>query len=228
MAARENLSRLIELATKESVEDRRALARELCDLLLDWPARYPQAMREPFEALLEKTLRMIDAQTRETLAWRIAERDDAPLALLNEFYFGAGAQLRAAILMRNARANGDSAHDPEPADLEQASLGASLVEAARTAPQEKFVSSMAVLCGVDGDIAERILRDASGEGLAVLARGAHLGRAAYSALALLTGTASDPDRKLGIFDGVPQAGAEALLQFWRGRNRREIADATAA
>ncbi|GEM_PF-544041 len=217
MAAREKLTRLIELASREAPDARRALAQELCDLLLDWPPTYPDSMREPFEALLEKTLRVIDAQTRNALAWRVAERRDAPLSLLNEFYFGAGAELRKAILMHNAYANGESAHDPEPADLEQATLGASLVQAARTTPQEQLPSRLAALCGLDDEIATRILHDASGEGLAVLARGARLGRAAFSALALLTESAGDPERKLGIFDSVPQAGAEALFRFWRQR-----------
>ncbi len=228
MAAREKLSRLIDLASREAPDDRRALAQELCDLLLDWPASYPDSMREPFEALLEKTLRVIDAQTRETLAWRVAERRDAPLSLLNEFYFGAGPDLRKAILMHNAYANGESAHDPEPADLESATLGASLVQAARTTPQEQLSSRLAALCGLDGEIASRILQDASGEGLAVLARGAHLGRAAFSALALLTGTAPDPERKLRVFDTVPQAGAEALLKFWKSRNGAMLPENTCA
>jgi len=223
MPARENLSRLIELASRDSTDGRRALAHELCDLLLDWPDSYPESMREPFEALLEKTLRVIDAQTREALAWHIAEREKAPLWLLNEFYFGASADLRKAILMHNAYANGESAHDPEPADLESPTLGASLVQAARTAPQEQLPSRVAALCGLSREIVARILKDASGEGLAVLAKGAHLGRAAFSALAILTGTAGDAERRLGIFDAVPQAGAEAMFRFWRSRNARETA-----
>jgi hypothetical protein len=58
--ARARLNSLVELATENAPEKRRALAIELCDLLLAWPANYPATMREPFEALLEKTVRLID------------------------------------------------------------------------------------------------------------------------------------------------------------------------
>lgn len=222
--AREKLTRLIELASKDSVEDRRALARELCDLLLDWPANYPANMREPFEALLEKTLRVIDKDSCDALVKRIAESADAPLDLLNEFYFGAPDELRELILLRNAHANHEATHDPEPSDLDAASLGAQLVEVARTQARMEFGEALKALCGLNQTVVDRILLDATGESLAIVCKGAHLGRAAYSALAMLTGPS---EQRLAAFDAVPQAGAEHLLKFWQSRETGQVAQRVA-
>ncbi|MEI9932846.1 MAG: hypothetical protein WDM89_20495 [Rhizomicrobium sp.] len=57
---RERLNYLVELAAQGSA-GRAALLNELADLLLDWPKDWAQAMRTPFEALLEKTAREVDA-----------------------------------------------------------------------------------------------------------------------------------------------------------------------
>src|SRR5208337_2165496 len=103
--ARERLSRLIELAGENTPEKQRALAFELCDLLIDWPQRYPPAMREPFEALLEKVLRRLDGATRRMIAARLAGHPETALALLNEFYFDVPADARTDILRRNAELN---------------------------------------------------------------------------------------------------------------------------
>lgn len=221
MSAREKLTRLIELATKDSPEDRRALAGELCDLLRDWPDNYPANMREPFEALLEKTLRLIDRQTRNALVDRIAEWPQPPLELLNEFYFDAPDTVRARILTRNAYANRDAEHDAEPADLESVTRGAHLVNAARTKSPAEFADAMVSLFALDPALAEDILFDATGEGLAILAKGARLGRAAFSALVLLTAAKDargEAELRLAAFDSVPQAGAESLLKFWQSRS----------
>ena len=53
-------------------------------------------------------------------------------------------------------------------------------------------------------------------------RGAHLERATFSALALLANgrtseTLESRYARLGAIDGIPKAGAEALLDFWRAR-----------
>src|SRR3569832_2068682 len=48
---KERLTHLLELAASGAGE-RATLATELTDLLLDWPAQYPAAMRATFEARL--------------------------------------------------------------------------------------------------------------------------------------------------------------------------------
>ena len=209
--AKQRLTHLIELATQDAPENRRALAVELCDLLIDWPPHYPAAMREPFEALLEKTVRIIDCETRRTLIARLASRHETPVTLLNEFYFDAPDDTRDAIVLRNALMDGASA---TPGHTDEAAL----VTAARCKPQDQFTESFASMLGIAPDTADRILHDHSGRALAVACKGAHLGRATFSALAVLSeaGMALDAAReRLSSFDSVPLTGAERLLDYWR-------------
>lgn len=210
--AKQRLTHLIELATTDAPENRRALAVELCDLLIDWPAHYPAAMREPFEALLEKTVRNIDADTRRALIVKLAARHETPVTLLNEFYFDAPQDTRDAIVLRNALLDGATAATAGHTDE------AALVSAARAKPQDQFTQTFADLLGVARGTADNILHDHSGHALAVACKGAHLGRATFSALAVLSeaGMALDAAReRLSSFDSVPLTGAERLLDFWR-------------
>ncbi|HXM00092.1 MAG TPA: DUF2336 domain-containing protein [Rhizomicrobium sp.] len=208
---RERLTRLVELATQNAPERRRGLAIELCDLLLDWPANYPPAMREPFETLLEKTMRLIDRQTCAELIARIAASDAAAPAFLNEFFFDAPADLRCTILARN----NDSTAQGDVRGIDEAAL----IDAARTSRRDRFTDTLAAALDMRVETAARILNDASAEALAVAVKGAHLSRAAFSALALLADAAGAPDEaltRLAAFDRVPQTAAENLLRFWRG------------
>jgi Uncharacterised protein conserved in bacteria (DUF2336) len=213
--AKQRLTHLIELATKDAPENRRVLAVELCDLLLDWPPHYPALMREPFEALLEKTVRSIDADTRRALAAKLGPRAETPVALLNEFYFDAGADTRDAIVLRNALAEGASEAQNIVADEP------AIIAAARNKPQSEFAAAFAALLGIEPSTADNILRDTTGRALAVACKGAHLARSTFSALALLTETGAAlgaAREKLASFDSVPLTGAERLLDFWRARH----------
>ena len=212
--AKHRLTRLIELATADAPENRRVLAVELCDLLLDWPDHYPANMREPFEALLEKTVRVIDEDTRRGLAAKLAANRETPIALLNEFYFDSPQDTRDAIVLRNALLEGDN-QPPQGRTDEMA-----LIAAARGKPQSEFAAAFAQLLGIERATADNILHDHTGRALAVACKGAHLGRATFSALAVLTevGTALDAAReRLSSFDSIPLTGAERLFGFWRTR-----------
>lgn len=213
--AKQRLTHLIELATTNAPENRRTLAVELCDLLLDWPAHYPAAMREPFEALLEKIVHMIDADTRRALAERLGARAETPLPLLNEFYFDAPAETRDAIVLRNALLEDGSQPELPRADEKE------IVAAARSKTNGEFAKSFGALLGIEAATAERILHDRSGRALAIACKGAHLTRATFSALALITEAANgaaDTHERLSSFDSVPLTGAERLLDYWRTRN----------
>ncbi|HEY8948065.1 MAG TPA: DUF2336 domain-containing protein [Rhizomicrobium sp.] len=210
--ARQRLTHLIELATTNAPENRRTLAVELCDLLLDWPSHYPAAMREPFEALLEKIVRMIDADTRRALAEKLGAREETPLPLLNEFYFDAPSETRDAIVLRNALLE-----DGTQPELPNADEGA-ILSAARNTANGEFTASFAKMLGIAPATAERILHDHSARALAIVCKGAHLGRATFSALALLTESgngAADTRERLSSFDTVPLTAAERLLDYWR-------------
>ena len=213
--AKQRLTHLIELATQNAPENRRALAIELCDLLTDWPEHYPPTMREPFEALLEKTVRAIDEETRRALVEKLAPRAETPLPLLNEFYFDAPAETRDAIVLRNALLDGTAAPDARTTDE------AALLTAARSKPNSEFADTFASLLGIERVTADHILHDHSARALAIACKGAHLARATFSALAVITESGnglSDIRERLASFDSVPLPAAERLLGFWRTRH----------
>lgn len=212
--ARARLTRLIELATQSAPEKQRALAFELCDLLLEWPARYPHAMREPFEVLLEKVLRRLDGTTRRLIAARFAGRTDTTLALLNEIFLDLPIEDRSAILRRNADMAGEA-----PAIMAETDDTA-LLEAARSRHGSEFVTAFARFLDIPSTTAKRILDDGTANGLAVACKGGHLRRATFSALALLMAAdlRTNPAIRyasLGAFDEIPLHGAERLLEYWR-------------
>jgi hypothetical protein len=217
---RERLTRLVELATQNAPEKRRMLAIELCDLLLDWPANYPASMREPFETLLEKTMRLIDRETRSVLIARIADCQEAPPGFLSEYFFDAPENLRGVILARSAQA--------APRTERHAIDETALIGEARATPRDALASLLAHALDLPVETAARILQDQSAEALAVAAKGAHLSRAAFSALALLADGAHTPDQtaaRLAVFEVVSPTGAEAMLAFWRGRPKNSDARA---
>jgi hypothetical protein len=204
--AKERLTHLLELAGEGS--QRTALVGELADLLLGWPSDWPEAMRAPVAALLEKTVRESDDDTRAKLAARLGGHGELPLDLVNEFYLSAPARVRREILMRNELAGGEAGDMVAP-------NAAVLVAAARDARAGDFAERFGSAFGIAPRIAQTILSDASGEALAVLCKGAHLDRAAFSALALLKGAyADDTQARLAAFDTVPQHAAERLTRTW--------------
>lgn len=206
----ERFTRLVELAGKTAPEDRAMLALELCDLLLDWPEKYPASMREPFETLLEKAVREVDGETRATLAEKIARHAQAPVELLNELFFDAPAELKTDIVRRNAQVNGY--HTDLPLADE-----AMVIAAARQGGE--FASAFAQILGIEPVTAEQILREPSGEALAVACKGARLTRAAFSTLAVLFAPSPEANAsRLVAYDAIPQAGAENLVRYWRAAN----------
>ncbi|HEY4941587.1 MAG TPA: hypothetical protein VII56_09165 [Rhizomicrobium sp.] len=201
---KERLCHLLELAA-QGPEQRAALAGEVADLLLDWPAQYPDAMRATFGALLEKIVREVDAPA--ALAARFEGREDFPLSLLNEFFLAAGPAMQDAILTRN---------DAEGAIPNLVLDGDALLSAARTA--KDFAPALARIAAVPEAMAQSIARDA--RALATLCKGAGINRATFSAMAILTGPVRSVHENfamLTVFDRVPENGAAHLLAFWRAR-----------
>lgn len=214
--ARARLNSLVELATQNAPEKRRELAVELCDLLLDWPANYPPSMREPFEALLEKTMRLIDRDTRHTLIARIAGTSGVKREFLNEFFFDASPELRGEILARNSDCE---THDAVAVDETE------VVKAARMG--DEFNDAFAAALGIASETAARIVGDASAQSLALAIKGAHLSRATFSALVLLAcpGKPSDLETRLAAYDDADTHIASAMLTYWRGRASHMHAEA---
>jgi hypothetical protein len=95
-----------------------------------------------------------------------------------------------------------------------------LIEAARTG--NDLVSILSERLGVNGRIANDILRDESGAKLAVACKGAYLDRAAFSALALLIHPARDRSHAfvmLDTFDTVPVSEASRMLRNWQSERQ---------
>lgn len=209
---KERLSRLVELASQGDAA-RPTLAHELCDLLLDWPSDYPKAARLPFEALLEKAVREVNRETRVALAARFARRADAPVEILNELFFAAPAEMKDEIVARNAREGRATPDVPGYVDEN------ALLAAARGSKRE-FRAVFADMLGVRDSMADEILMDTSVQSLAVACKGIHVGRATFSAIAILSDrsrAAEDSYLRLAVYDTVPQSAAERMLSFWRNQ-----------
>ena len=205
---KERLCHLLELAAQGPLQ-RAALAGEVADMLLDWPAQYPLAMRTTFEALLEKIAREMESPARSELAARFENRSDARLALLNELFLAASPEMKDATLARN------DAQAVMPAAMVD---DAALLAAARG--QQDFPSALAKLSGVPRTLANEIISDKSGRSLAVVCRAANINRAAYSAIVVLAGPARIGHESISLlsaYDKVPANGSVHLLAYWRAR-----------
>ncbi len=216
---KERLSHLLELAAQGQSE-RAALAGEVADLLLDWPAQYPPAMRATFEALLEKIAREMDDAACADLAARFDGRNDFSAALLNAFFLVAQPSMKDMIL---ARSDGEGAIAIRGVDAD------TLLREARA--RRDFASALAHLSAIPETVAAAILADGSGRALAAACKGAGINRATYSAIAILAGPARsvhDNFELLAVYDRVPENGAMHLLAYWRSRSDGAHALAAAA
>jgi len=82
---KEHLAHLVRLAAEPA--SRCEFAREVAELLVAWPADYPAEARASFAALLARAEPEMDPEARRELAVKLAGCPDAPLTLLNEFFF---------------------------------------------------------------------------------------------------------------------------------------------
>jgi hypothetical protein len=225
-SARERLTRLVELAGQEGFEARRALAGELADLLLAWPSIYPRGMREPFEALLEKTMRDIGPAERAALADRFVADEDMPLSILNLLVFDAGPETRDAILLRNG-----SEREPSAMIVRIPVNEAALLAAARGTASDGLPAVLAVRLGIPLEIAQAVLADSSATMLAVLCKGANLRRQTFSGLAVIAKSDASAETsygRLAAFDDISETGARALLAVWREEVRPTARESEAA
>lgn len=222
MHARERLNQLVELASCETPEERRTLALRLTDVLLDWPRDYPESKRESFAWLLEKVLLQLDDKTRRSVATRFVHRPDAPPGILSELYLDATRDERNVILARLAEERPFDESAPAPDE-------SVLIRAARELPPDKFVTVLSRLLSLPAAIATRIVADASGDGLAILCKGARLSRLTHSTICTLL--ESSPVRvgnKLDRYEHIPPETAARMLRYWRSLSEARVAPKTAA
>ncbi len=222
LSPRERLTRLVHLAGDPAAGSQEELTNEVADLLLNWPQNYPAAMREPFEALLEKAICDIEPDARALLAKRFAGRN-LPLSLLNALFLDATPEVKSEILSRNAASQTES----PPRLIDERAL----LAAARAAEPDQLADVIAACFSVSGSIAAATLADTSAYNLATLCKGVCLSRAAYSALAVLTEPAAsygESYRRLTAYDAIPEAGARTLLRFWQSERPGKPVSAQAA
>jgi hypothetical protein len=106
--------------------------------------------------------------------------------------------------------------DPDLAQRALPRAAQVLVDAARNG--QDLTAALAQSLGVNENMAHQILSDDSGSALAVACKGAHIERAAFSALALLTRPRRDRSHAFAIldaFDHVPESEAANALRGWR-------------
>jgi uncharacterized protein (DUF2336 family) len=200
---KERLAHLLDLAAQPGA--RAELVRELADILTAWPVDYPVETRSAFAALLSRVEHDVDPEQRRALAVTLAECSDAPLSLLNEFFFDVPEAARHTILARDAQLGGESGSGVDEA---------ALISAARGKRGSEFAGAFADAFGIDALTAMEILQDANGMVVAIACRGAGISRATYSALVILAAR-GDAEARLAMFDTVPEKGASAMLAFWR-------------
>jgi len=90
----------------------------------------------------------------------------------------------------------------------------------------ELICGFARLAKIDEDTAGRILRDPSGEGLAIACKATRLNRQTFSTLALLGAQEVKRNVKatrdlLDIYDQIPQDMAQRAMRFWRVRRDAE-------
>jgi hypothetical protein len=163
MAASQRLSHLLQLADQGPAL-RAALAEEVVELLLEWPADHPSSMRNVCEALLAKSARDLDVATCARLRERLAGYPD----------------LAARLLPRE-------------------SASRTLVDAARRGDTQAMAQSL----GVDADAAGQLLKDEAA--LAAACKTAHIDRAAFSALIVLTRLDRDTRQAYAALDAFDTA-----------------------
>jgi hypothetical protein len=110
--------------------------------------------------------------------------------------------------------------------------------AARVLPRDDSVTPLIAAARESGDVAARladalgvtvarvcgILEDESGGLLAIAAKGAGLGRATYSTLALLALPDGDGTARLEAWDGISTLDAARTLREWRGTKQPAAAE----
>jgi hypothetical protein len=161
------------------------------------------------------TVREAGDDTRAKLAARLGGHGELPLHLVNEFFLCAPARVRREILTRNALSEEEEAPTD---DIPQAPDAAALIEAARHTNGAEFARKASAALGIAPCTLTAIVADESAEALAVLCKGAHFDRVAFSTLALLqSGGAGDPVMRLMAYDTVPQRAADRLTHHWRAQ-----------
>lgn len=188
------------------------------------------------------------AEMNSKLQAPLLDREDLPPDLMHDMFWFVSTALRGRILELSAQMDPDivdrvlaqtehkvlkdMAADDELSNVAHKFINdkialrelseSLLVHLARDGRTRELIIGFARLAKVDESTAGRILKDPTGEGLAIACRAARFERATFSTLALLAGdgvqrTAVDTARLLELYDQVPHDIALRTMRFWRVR-----------
>jgi uncharacterized protein (DUF2336 family) len=192
------------------------------------------------------------AARNEQLQEPLVDRQDLPPDILHDMFWVVSTKLRTRILERSAdldpeivdrvlaqterKIMKDANRRPDERSRAQQFIDRKvelrelsetlLVNLIRANRVPELICGFARIAKIDEDTAERILRDPSGEGLAIACKATRLDRQTFSTLALLGAKKMKRSVKatrdlLDIYDQIPQDMAQRAMRFWRVRRDAE-------
>jgi len=196
------------------------------------------------------------AASNETLQGSLVDRQDLPPDVLHDMFWVVSTRLRSRILDRSAeldpeivdrvlaqterkimkdanRRSDERSRAQQFIDrkVELRELSETLlVNLARANRLEELVCGFARIAKIDEDTAGRILKDPSGEGLAIACKATRLDRSTFSTLAVIGvqkkhRSVQETRDLFEIYDQIPQDMAQRAMRFWRVRRETESAAA---
>jgi Uncharacterised protein conserved in bacteria (DUF2336) len=236
------LDGLLDLACRDGIEIRPTLLRVLTDLYVQKLVHTADEEAQYVELAL-RLIEAVDAPTRVTVAARLSNYPAAPPAILRklagttslpataapaeakpasghelvELFFAANAEERALILTNLDFVATTAARKPAPVSndalhrLENAALQRNASEFSRTLERA---------LGIGRELAERVVRDASGEPIVVAAKALGMKAAVLQRILLLLNPAIGQSVQrvydlARLYDEITQASAERMLAIWR-------------
>jgi hypothetical protein len=236
------LDGLVDLACRDGIDIRPTLLRVLTDLYVQKPVHTADEEVQYVELAL-RLIEAVDAPTRATVAARLSNYPAAPPAILRklagatsgpgsaaaaeakpasghelvELFFAACAEERTLILTNLDVVAATAARKAAPASndvlrrLENAALQRNVGEFSRTLERA---------LGIGRELAERIVRDASGEPIVVAAKALGMKAAMLQRILLflnpVVGQSVQRVYDLArLFDEITLASAERMLAIWR-------------
>ena len=227
---------LVDLACRDGVDVRPTLLRVLTDLYVQKPIHSADEETQYLELALG-LIDAVDEPTRAAVANSLSVYPAAPAAILErlgvatiaapmpraatapnnlrETFFTASSDERRLIL-RNLEA-GSVSHAALPANSEIVRL---LENAALARNTGEFSRTLERALGVSADLASRITRDLCGEPIVVAARALGMKAAVLQRILLFMDPAIGQSVQrvydlAQLFDELPRAAAERMLEIWR-------------
>jgi hypothetical protein len=245
------LDSLVDLACRDGVDIRPTLLRVLTDLYVQKPVHSAEEETQYVE-LARGLIDAVDATTLAVVADRLSTYPAAPAAILArlgipsarppaqpttqteakptarndllEIFFAANSEVRRLILTNFDVAYETAARRPAPASTE---VIRRLENAALQRNPGEFARMLERALEISRALAERIVRDPSGEPIVVAARALGMTAAVLHRILLFLNPAigQSVDRVFGLtrlYDELAPAAAERMLTIWRqtgGRSR---------